>query len=56
MILQQDFEAITIERTRSWDKEVSYHRLRAQVPRNAPRWQRWMVQRVVMFSTWLAVR
>lgn len=53
MMLPQQWEIVAQERMRSWEKEMHYRQLLAELPREPARWQRWTGSTLVWTGTWL---
>jgi hypothetical protein len=52
-MLPHQLERIAQDRMHAWEKEIRYQQLLTQIPREAPRWRRWMGDGMVWLGTWL---
>ncbi len=53
MMVPQQWEGIAQERMRSWEKEMQYQQLLAQLPPTPSIWRRWTGGGMVWIGTWL---
>jgi hypothetical protein len=53
MMLPQDCERVAAERARSQETEMEHRHLLSQIPRQPPRWRRWLGDGMVQIGTWL---
>ena len=53
MLLPQQWEGVAQERMLSWEKEMKYRQLLAELPQEPPRWRRWTGGGMVWVGRWL---